>query len=275
MNETRFMADGSPTPASQAPFNRLKDCRYGRMLYNVNDMYVGRSLDLYGQFSEAEVEVFRQIVRPGDVVLDAGANIGAHTVFFARATEPKGAVFAFEPQRLVFQLLCANVALNDFIHVWCYPCALGEKPGTILVPTLRPDRENNFGGLSLEGRTRGEPVQVIRADSLPIASCRLIKIDVEGMELSALKGCTGLIERFGPALYVENDRAEHSTELIRFIDSLGYDQFWHLPPLYDPNNFLRNPANVFGDIVSRNMLCLRRGTYTGNLPLPRVDVPRP
>lgn len=268
------MSDNAATTTPAGPFNRLKDCRYGKMLYNINDVYVGRSLDLYGQFSEGEVEVFRQIVRPGDVVVDAGANIGAHTVFFARAVGPRGAVLAFEPQRLVFQLLCANVALNDFVHVWCYHCALGEKPGTILVPTLRPDRENNFGGLSLEGRDKGEPVPVIRVDSLPIASCRLIKVDVEGMELSVLKGCSGLIERFGPALYVENDREDRSGDLIRYIDSLGYDEFWHLPPLYDPQNFFHNTQNVFGNIVSRNMLCLRRGTYTRNLPLPRVDVPR-
>src|SRR5687768_6606900 len=94
----------SPSPApSDAPFNRLKDCRYGRMLYNVNDLYVGRSLDLYGEFSEGEVEVFRQLVRPGDLVMDVGANVGAHTVWFAKAVGPGGVVLAFEPQRLVFQ----------------------------------------------------------------------------------------------------------------------------------------------------------------------------
>jgi len=84
---------------------------------------------------------------------------------------------------------------------------------------------------------------------------------------------SGLIERFGPALYVENDREDRSVDLIRYIDSLGYDQFWHLPPLYDPDNLFHNAQNVFGNIVSRNMLCLRRGTYTGNLTLPRVEIP--
>ena len=59
---------------SDEGWNRLKDCRHGRMLYNVNDRYIGRSLDLYGEFSEAEVELFRQIVRPGDIVVEVGAN---------------------------------------------------------------------------------------------------------------------------------------------------------------------------------------------------------
>ncbi|MBU3737095.1 MAG: hypothetical protein FGM62_08995, partial [Methylobacterium sp.] len=61
-------------------FNQLASCRHGPLLYNVNDQYVGRSLALYGEFSEQEMAVFRHFVNPGDVVLEVGANIGAHTV---------------------------------------------------------------------------------------------------------------------------------------------------------------------------------------------------
>ena len=82
------------------------------MLYNPRDMYIGRSLDLYGEFSEGEVEVFAQILREGDLALDLGANIGCHTVFMAKKVGDKGVVIAVEPQRLIFQLLSANVALN-------------------------------------------------------------------------------------------------------------------------------------------------------------------
>lgn len=258
----------------QAPFNRLKDCRYGRMLYNANDLYLGRSLDLYGEFSEAEVDLFRLLVRPGDAVFDVGSNIGAHTVFLARAVGPKGAVFAFEPQRLIFQTLCANAALNSLPNVWCFNCAAGDAPGAINVPTLNPWVTNNFGGLGLhEHNLGGAPVPVMRLDSLQVRSCRMLKIDVEGMELHALRGATGLIERFRPVLYVENDRKDRSAELIRFIHSLGYEMFWHHAPLFNPDNFLKNPENVFGRTVSLNMLCMPAGAYKGEMPLPRVDVP--
>src|SRR5690606_13771278 len=58
----------------------LRQCRHGPMLFNKRDLYVGRSLATYGEFSEAEIGLFRQILRPGGVVIEAGANIGAHTV---------------------------------------------------------------------------------------------------------------------------------------------------------------------------------------------------
>src|SRR5690242_661708 len=92
-------------------FIRLKQCRHGRMIYNTNDIYVGRSLDLYGEYSEGETEVFAQLVNAGDVVVEVGANIGTSTVWFGKHVGPAGAVVALEPQRIVFQILCANVAL--------------------------------------------------------------------------------------------------------------------------------------------------------------------
>lgn len=64
---------------------RLKACRYGPLLYWITDTYIGQSLDMYGEFSEGETALLRQIIRPGATVVEVGANIGAHTVCLAKA----------------------------------------------------------------------------------------------------------------------------------------------------------------------------------------------
>lgn len=254
-------------------YNRLRVCRYGLMLYNHNDIYVGRSFDLYGQFSEGEVECFRQVVRKGDTVLDIGANIGAHTLPLAMIVGDEGAVYAFEPLRLSFQTLCANMALNSITCVRCYPLALDEKEGMIDVPVPDPREEHNFGGIGLGSYHGGETMPVARVDGFELKRCRLIKVDVEGMELGVLKGAEDTIRRLKPALYVENDRKEKSEALARYIDSLDYNMYWHRPPLYDEDNFLRNPENVFPGVISQNMLCLHKKAKQQITGLERIEMP--
>lgn len=250
-------------PRSGARITSLRPCRHGLMLYPRHDMYVGRSLDRYGEYSEGEVALFSRILRPGDVAVEAGANIGAHTLFLARHVGPAGRVIALEPQRFVHQILCANMALNELTNVHAFHAAAGETRGVIQVPFLDLGKTQNVGGLSIAGGTGtagggGEPVPVMPIDDLGLSRCRLLKADVEGMEISVLKGAARTIRRHRPVLYVENDREEHSPGLIALIQSLGYRLWWHLPSLYNPANFDGREENVFGRIVSVNLFCVPR-----------------
>ncbi len=69
---TRLIDTGGPT--------RVVRARHGDFAYNHHDIYIGRSLEKYGEFSELEVDLFQQICREGDIVIEVGANIGTHTV---------------------------------------------------------------------------------------------------------------------------------------------------------------------------------------------------
>jgi FkbM family methyltransferase len=238
--------------------NQVKSCRYGNMVYQANDRYIGRSFDLYGEYSEAEVVLFRQLVRPGQTVLDIGANIGAHSVPLAQLVGSAGRVFAFEPQRIPFYCLCANVVLNSLTNVVCHQAAVGESAGTLSVPELDYFAEENFGGLALTddfGNSRSYSVPVQRIDDLQLDQCHFMKIDVEGMEREVLAGAVDTIRRFQPILYVEDDRAEKSTALRAFLQNLGYELYIHRPPLYNPQNFFNDPMNIFGEIISLNLYC--------------------
>ena len=263
----------STGPTQPEPFNRLKQCRHGQMLYNVHDMYIGRSLDLYGEFSEGEIELFRQIVRPAGVVVEVGANIGSHTVFLAALVGPSGVVLAFEPQRVVFQTLCANLALGSHANVFAFQQAVGAAAGTVVVPSIDYRQNGNFGGLELGSYQQGEQVPVVAIDSFALSRCNFIKIDVEGMEQAVIAGAAQTLARHKPVLYVENDRADRAPELIRYLDSLGYAMYWHLPPLYSPANFFANSQNVFGTLISQNMLCIHRDQEHELQGFERVQVP--
>jgi FkbM family methyltransferase len=235
---------------------RLKLCRPGFVMFNPKDRFIGRSFDLYGEFSELEAQLFRQIVKPGMVVLDVGANIGAHTLDFARSVGPGGLVIAIEPQRVLYQMLCGNLALNRIAHVRALNAGAGRAVGRAGVPRLDYSGENNFGGVSLVREGESEPVDIIAIDGLELAACHFVKVDVEGMESEVLAGAALTIKRHRPYLYVENDRRDRSAALIEQIRAMGYRLYWHFPPLFNPGNFYANPHNVFGSIGSLNMLCV-------------------
>jgi tRNA G46 methylase TrmB len=114
-------------------FNTLSKCRHGWMLYHTADQYIGRGLKKYGEFSEGEVALFRQLLHPGDLVVEAGANFGAHTVAMAKMVGEKGCIIAFEPQRLVYQAMVANVALNSLTNVVTMQAGLGAYQGSIKI----------------------------------------------------------------------------------------------------------------------------------------------
>jgi FkbM family methyltransferase len=235
---------------------RLKQCKHGPMMFFAGDTHIGRSLDLYGELSEPEIELFRRYLRPGMVAVDVGANIGTHTVCFAQSVGPSGRVFAFEPQSMLHQVLRGNVALNACRNVVAENKALGARPGSIIVPWLDYAREGNFGALELGAWTQGETIALAPLDSYALDPCHLIKIDAEGVERDVLEGASATVARHQPLLYVENNKPERSKELIQWLLANHYRLYWHLPPLFNPTNYFGEMKNVFGITISVNMLCV-------------------
>lgn len=260
--------------------NQLSTCRHGRMLHHAKDAVIGRSLDYYGEYFESEVEVFRHYLNPGDVAVDAGANIGSHTLAMARMVGAGGKVLAFEPQRVVFQMLCANMALNDVTWVDCHWMALAADDGDVWVPELDLRVAANHGGVAVTHGGDGQRVAgraldtVFHGDRL-----KLVKADVEGMELALVLGGAETLGRFQPVLYLENDRIEHSPSLLSVLRGMGYACHWHLPLFHNPANFNGREAPLhpcgfteqgdgrLGSIgFAVNMLCLPDGVSPPPVP---------
>lgn len=267
--EKKMNAAAAAVSAPERQNLRLMPCRHGSMLFPRGDMFIGRSLELYGEWSEGEVALFSDLLHPGDEVVEAGANIGTHTLALARLVGPKGRVWALEPQRLTFQLLCGNLALNEIEAVEAIHVAAGAAAGTTRIPHLGYGAHANFGGVAIGGGE--DSARVIAIDELPLARCRLLKVDVEGHEVETLRGAARTIARHRPILSVEDDRPDGHAGLMALLREYDYRAWWHRVPLFSAENFRRNPANVFSTVVSINLLCLpRESTETLSLRLPEA-----
>src|SRR5689334_21162449 len=126
------------------------------------------------------------------LVVEVGSTSGAHTVDLARLVGPDGQVHALEPRRIVFQALCANVALNQCTNVFARHIAVCASNGSIDVPAVDPGVRMHFGGLSRVANAGGERVPLVTLDSHCIAASHFLLADDEGMEVLVLPGAHSL-----------------------------------------------------------------------------------
>jgi FkbM family methyltransferase len=250
------------TNALIAPPYQLSSTRHGAMLANSNDVYMGQAFLRYGECCEIEIRLLLSLLKVPGMVIEVGANMGVHTVPMATELARQGrSMLALEPQPVIFQQLCANLAINGLLNVNALSYACGKESGVVSfeVPDYR--RLGNFGETSMCARPTTprphETVPCIRLDDLvPTAAVGLIKIDVEGYELQVLEGSSNIIARSHPVLYVENDRVNKSPQLIQWLFDHNYQLWWHLPPLFNPENFFEVKENIYPKICSSNMLCI-------------------
>jgi FkbM family methyltransferase len=240
----------------------LVTTRHGTMLANRYDVYIGHALIEYGEYCELETQFLLQFINRPGTILEVGANVGSQTIALAKTAKTVGAVvMAFEPQPFVFQNLCANLALNGISNVAAWPFACAAEEGSVWLPHLDYSRSNNFGGISVQAEEIPEGVEVpcVRLDDMTGArGVRLMKIDVEGFELQVLQGAQQILARDRPVLYVENDKVAHSPALVEYLWKQGYRLWWHISPLFNPENFRCRTENLYPRLSAFNMLGLPR-----------------
>lgn len=231
--------------------------RYGTISFPSSDQTIGRSLRTYGEWAENEIRFLLKFLHPGDTVLDVGAYIGTHTLAFASAVGPNGKVCAFEPRPEIFRLLATNVHQNGLDNVVLRQAAVGAESGFISLPSLDLSAPENFGGLSVVGEmahtgasaaaaTAGSEIEMLAIDALELEACRLIKIDVEGAELTVLEGARQTIGNTRSILYCECNSVTIGIKIKEFYDSIGYLSYFHLADAFNGNNFGRVAENFFG-----------------------------
>ena len=201
-----------------------------------------------GAYEPALTAVFRQLLRPGDTVFDVGANEGWFSMVACQCVAPNGRVLAVEPQERLWPVILENASLNHFANLALLPFGVSREEGVVsmnLYPTLNSG-SSNFG----PGKRRFDKVQRVTVmplerliDQSGVDRIDLMKIDIEGFELEALRsagrhlGSTirRLVVEIHPPLLQARGESEQEVRIL-LADSgyepemLGEVEVWELDP---------------------------------------------
>src|SRR5262249_24894046 len=151
-----------------------------------------------------------EILLPGMVFIDGGANEGHYTVFASQCVGPEGTVWAFEPSSRELKRLEKNLELNASGNVRVFRVALAESngEGELRITGYAHEGHNTLGGFAHEVElARTERFSLRRLDDLvaeaSLTRVDVIKLDVEGAEQRVLEGSRDVLTRFRPVILFE------------------------------------------------------------------------
>jgi FkbM family methyltransferase len=192
-----------------------------KLYVRLDDWAVGARIAVKRTYEQHVTTVMQQVLQPGMVVLDIGANIGYYTMLAAAQVGPTGKVLAFEPLRANSAMLQASREANGFAHVHILPYAVAEQDGSL---GFREDDSN--GVLALDNPTTAAyEVQAVALDTFLADEPRIdvVKMDIEGAEGLALRGMQQLLRHHRPLVF-----SEFSWNTLRQISGMEPETFLDL-----------------------------------------------
>ncbi len=181
--------------------------------------YLQKQIVTYAEFWEIAVleELRKHVIKAGDHILDIGANIGNHTVYFGRICKAKS-IHAFEPVKETFGILQRNVEINSLSHTAVlHNVALGSCDGKAKIKYFN---EEEIGSTQVEENEDGD-LELRRLDDFNFNRIDFIKIDVEKFEIELLKGAEKTLTKHSPAIFIEIFE-ENFPEADRLLNHYGY-----------------------------------------------------
>jgi FkbM family methyltransferase len=227
---------------------------HGTMIINRNDYRMVDANSGYGlgfqilntsSFDQSEVDfalgmlsLRRQYFGDGVVALDCGANVGVHTIEWAKYMHKWGSVIAIEAQERIYYALAGNVAINNCLNATAVWGAVGRENAEIKIPVPNYLAPSSFGSLELKHSATNEyigqaidyseenmaSIQQRAIDSFGLQRLDFIKIDVEGMELDVLAGASNVIQTFQPIMMIEIIKSDRA-KIEAVLKSQGYEVF--------------------------------------------------
>jgi FkbM family methyltransferase len=197
---------------------------------------IGAAIALTGVYEFAPTELVKAYLRPGDVFVDVGANIGYYSLLAGERVGTAGSVLAFEPYAPVRERLLRNIALNRLQNVEVIPSCVGSSTGRIFLAA--PQQASNAGTASMQDAPSASSVEVgvVRLDeAMAGRRATLIKVDVEGHEAAVFAGAEQLLRSDqAPTILFESFRVSDDAAIL---EAHGY-AVW-VPALANGNVALR------------------------------------
>ncbi len=200
-----------------------------KIIYNPNTD-IGSVLYFGEAFENNELEMCRKYLSKGSVVLDIGANIGLHSIYFAQIAR-EGYIFSIEPSQETFRLLLHNVDGIDNI----VPINIGAADQTGIADffVATDDAYSSLKDTKRKDIKQKKKILCLRLDDLfmkiNLEHVDFIKIDVEGLEKKVLDGLQETISKYNPVIFCEIYQGTNSNEdpekTVQFIVAKGYDAF--------------------------------------------------
>lgn len=190
---------------------------------------------IYWDLTEKQREKLYSLVNKGDIVFDVGTNIGETLLNFAKLTGEKGFVYGFEPDEKNYKNVQKNISLNDFNNVRVFNFGISDKKESVKL--YRVD-SHNLGMnriLSESEAAKFDDFTIIETELLDnvvdenhIERIDVIKIDIEGYEMHALRGAEKTLRKFQPRLFIEVgytrliENGTSPNEMVKFLQALNY-----------------------------------------------------
>lgn len=226
MNHRRLMADpnwGYARPDVEDTIDRLRDRVFAmittptpvRWLNNLTIFLeprdeLSRVLMITGLYEPETMIALQERLPKGGTFVDVGAHCGCYTLFAASCVGPAGTIVSFEPSSREFSRLVANVALNGLTQIDAREIAITDTPGPIelrIADELYSGHNTTGARFAYDGVRTDHIAQVagttLDLELADLARCDVIKLDIEGGELRALRGASNIVERFRPVLIME------------------------------------------------------------------------
>ena len=200
----------------------------GHIMYlNLRDPGIPRTIALFGKHEPLVTRLLNQEIKPGMNVVDVGAHIGYYTLQMAHLVGESGEVIAIEPTPDNANLLKMNIEANGYRNVRIYEVAIGAENGTARLYISR-----NPGLCSLipsDVHYSYVEVPLRTLDTLLEQEGKIdyIRMDIQGSEVEAIKGMQGILQKYGPALFIETHQwavgGEALFQLFEDLKKLGYE----------------------------------------------------